>query len=319
MRTCVHRPGYVGVLTGLRPGAFSVSINYRRSEAGNRNMLKGIVTNMVKGLANAWPVSFLVREVLAQDANYERAVASLKLSSLMAPTYIIVAGVNQHEGCVLTRERNGNRTWPTQELSAGPIVQANMDHFRDDDKDGLEWEPGTADREVDWPFSVAHHPSSLSLLTAHYYLYVQATGKPASERQSSHWQDICDSRNRRAVARAVLAQGPASPEDLWALLSMRSGGNITNRVTLNISRATVLTPWTVSHTTMICRPCLAHDTVYTVAMHPASGYLVTRTHATRGEKSAATRKWGGVAAAAQRAVRERFRDDDEFGEEATRQ
>ena len=54
-------------MTGVKLGAFSVSVNYRRTERGASNMLKEVIWNMVMGLANSWPVSFLVREVLEQD------------------------------------------------------------------------------------------------------------------------------------------------------------------------------------------------------------------------------------------------------------
>ena len=46
--------GYVGVLTGVRGGGYSVSVNYRRTEAGNNSMARGLV-------GAHWPVSFLVR------------------------------------------------------------------------------------------------------------------------------------------------------------------------------------------------------------------------------------------------------------------
>lgn len=70
-------------------------------------MVKGVIKNLIKGLKNSWPISFLVREVLDRCDTYAQAVSSLKVSELMAPTYITVAGVNLGEGIVITRGRSG--------------------------------------------------------------------------------------------------------------------------------------------------------------------------------------------------------------------
>jgi hypothetical protein len=45
--------GYVGILTGVRPGAYSVSVNFR--VVGD-----GVMTNLKKGLKSHWPIGFLV-------------------------------------------------------------------------------------------------------------------------------------------------------------------------------------------------------------------------------------------------------------------
>jgi hypothetical protein len=44
-------------------------------------------------------------------------------------------------------------------------------------------------------------------------------------------------------------------------------------------------------------PCLAHDTVYTVAMQPASGKYVTRCTVLTAHKSAAMARWGALVTA----------------------
>jgi hypothetical protein len=136
-------PGYVGVLTGMRFNSFSVSVNYRRSQEGHRDMLGGLLTNMLEGLkGNSWPISFLVREVLDQHTYFEQAAGALQSSTLMASTYIIIGGMVEDEGFVITRGRSGNERWPQVTLAHGPCVQANMDFFRDDDLDGLHFSPG---------------------------------------------------------------------------------------------------------------------------------------------------------------------------------
>ena len=52
---------------------------------------------MIKGLTRSWPVSFLVRHVLESSTEYAGAVEALQASPLMAPTYIIVAGVHPED------------------------------------------------------------------------------------------------------------------------------------------------------------------------------------------------------------------------------
>jgi hypothetical protein len=216
--------GYVGVLTGMRPEAFSVSINYRRSREGHeRGLLRGVMSNMVEGLTRSWPVSFLVREALDRCATYSAAVGALRESDLMAPTYITVAGVSSGEGIVITRNRNGCEA-DQQLVTSGFIVQANMDHFLDDAEDVAD--------------------------------------------EDKNWQDICESRLRRRVARVVCASildrgATESPAlQLWSLVSVR--------------------------------PCLAHDTVYTVAMQASSGLYTTRVNVRSAHSSDGRTRWGAL-------------------------
>jgi hypothetical protein len=210
--------GYLGVLTGVKPGVFSVSVNYRRTEAGSEEPVKAFAKNLQRGIARHWPISFLVRAALERCGTYQAACATLEQSELIAPTYLTICGVSPGEGCILSRDREGSADGSCVEarLSDGsPLVQANMDCWR-----AIRSEP------------------------------------------QDDWQDICDSRRRRAFALRALGTGPASMEDLWLLMSLP--------------------------------PTLAHDTVYTVAMQPHTGELATRVEVTTAQKSAARRRYGMV-------------------------
>jgi hypothetical protein len=196
--TLVHRAttwaGYVGVLTGLRADGFSVSVNYRRTKMGDENGVAGVLQNLKRGLAGHWPVSFLVREVMETETEYQQAVDALRMSELMAPVYLTIAGTRKGEGIVLARDREAVEVGTPMEADpavsetlaavtaggtkAGGVVQANMDIFmcdRDEDEDD--------------------------------------------------WQDICDSRTRRGFAKAALASGGSGAggvitmRDLWGLMS----------------------------------------------------------------------------------------------------
>ena len=206
-------------------------------------MTSGIITNMIKGLGgDAWPVSFMVREVLAQRTDYVSAVNAFKSSSLMAPTYITVAGALEGEGTVITRSRAGTEAWPSWNLQEhGPVVQANMDFFRDDDRLDLKWCPNSENKSQ----------------------LVKDENKTVHVGECHDWQDICDSRARRQVAQTIISrigQDSITKLDLWELVS---------------------TP-----------PCLAEDTVYTVAMQPATGYYVTRCKLLSSHTRQGRNKWG---------------------------
>lgn len=89
--------GMVGVYTGMRPGAFSASIDAR--------LVGNILENFWEVLTNwnALPVSIVLRQVLTDINNYDDAVNVLQQAPLVAPVYYIVGGLNN--AVVLTRDR----------------------------------------------------------------------------------------------------------------------------------------------------------------------------------------------------------------------
>ena len=79
---------------------FSVSVNYRVTSEGT------YWQNVKKTLGRAWPIGFLLREVL-MTADYHTAVAQLRNSSLIAPTYLTICGGLPGQGLLITRNREG--------------------------------------------------------------------------------------------------------------------------------------------------------------------------------------------------------------------
>ena len=53
---------------------------------------EGYWANIKKTLSYAWPIGFLVREVLESVDNYDSAVSALALSKVIAPVYFTIAG-----------------------------------------------------------------------------------------------------------------------------------------------------------------------------------------------------------------------------------
>jgi len=126
--------GYLGILTGMRKDGFSISVNFRKSTDGGT-----IRDNFVQGKKDAMPVGFAVRHLLQSVETYPDYASARKFMEnveLMAPTYAILAGVNEGEAVSLSRERDRVIEDCTQVLdgslenpTAGPlpITQTNTD------------------------------------------------------------------------------------------------------------------------------------------------------------------------------------------------
>lgn len=135
----------------------------------------------------------MLLQVLTIADCYGEAVNRFKDALLMAPTYLTVGGTESGEGCVITRGREPQEELPVWRLDEhGPVVQTNMDWFRDD--------PGWIVNGDETPF-----PAPAEYVDEHDH----------------SWQDICYSSTRRRVARAAILsqEGELSVEDYWLLLS----------------------------------------------------------------------------------------------------
>jgi len=119
--------GYVGLLTGMRPGAFSITVNERDLGAIWENLIEAI---MVPG---TYSTCFLIRDTLEQKTNFEDAVNILANAPLAAPVYLTIAGVNKGEGAIITRDRLGAAdVWRIDPNNGRWFeVQTNDDHWKD--------------------------------------------------------------------------------------------------------------------------------------------------------------------------------------------
>mmetsp|Transcript_1221 Transcript_1221/g.1534 ORF Transcript_1221/g.1534 Transcript_1221/m.1534 type:complete len:451 (-) Transcript_1221:75-1427(-) len=122
-------PGYIGVLTGMRYGAFSSSVNFRLTGSSYLNNVKNALTY-------CWPIGFLLRAVLEDDSDYGTAVGHLACSQLISPVYFTCCGISKDQGCIITRgrEKEENR-WNISEL--GTAVQTNIDHWSNEDDEDI--------------------------------------------------------------------------------------------------------------------------------------------------------------------------------------
>uniref|UniRef100_A0A914X2G8 N-acylethanolamine-hydrolyzing acid amidase n=1 Tax=Plectus sambesii TaxID=2011161 RepID=A0A914X2G8_9BILA len=117
---------YVGVLTGQRPGAFSLSLNARYSGAYIDNILMELFTLF------RLPISFAVRKTLEGIESYDAAVAYLSSMHMIAPCYLAVGGVKPGEGAIITRNRWASAdVWQIKsEKGRWFLLETNYDHWK---------------------------------------------------------------------------------------------------------------------------------------------------------------------------------------------
>jgi len=121
--------GYVGVLSGMRPNGFSISIDTRNYPGGIGQLFYEIIAAITE--KNASLVSFLSRHTLSRVTNFEDAVSSLSNGTLIADVYYIVGGVSANQGAVITRNRESpDDVWRLQAPTRWYEVQTNYDHWK---------------------------------------------------------------------------------------------------------------------------------------------------------------------------------------------
>ena len=119
--------GFVGLLTGQKPHGYSISMNERDQGKLWVNILQGIINGM-----SAVTV-FEIRDTLA-NSSYDFAMALDILSSnhLIAPSYIIVGGIEKSQGAVITRGRiSALDVWKVSKENGWFLVETNYDHWED--------------------------------------------------------------------------------------------------------------------------------------------------------------------------------------------
>jgi hypothetical protein len=84
--------GIIGVYTGQKEGAFSVTLNQRE----NNLSLWGLAENIKLMFTGYIQASWSIRETLTQCHNYDCAVSKLSTQNHIAPSYILIAGVKDN-------------------------------------------------------------------------------------------------------------------------------------------------------------------------------------------------------------------------------
>ncbi|XP_065577192.1 acid ceramidase-like [Artemia franciscana] len=127
----VNFAGYIGVLTGMKPDAFSISLDERFQLNGG---YIGILEWIFGKRDQKW-AGFLLREIMEKVPNFETAVEKASNAPLLAPVYLIISGTKPGEGMVITRDRKKYDLWrlgqPSfQQISTWFLVETNYDHWK---------------------------------------------------------------------------------------------------------------------------------------------------------------------------------------------
>ena len=98
--------GSLGILAGVKPGKFAISLNER--EKGS------LLTNFREYFfQKSMPSLYLVRKAFETANSFDEAVSMISTTRIIAPAYYIVSGVQPHEGVIISRNATGvtNAHW----------------------------------------------------------------------------------------------------------------------------------------------------------------------------------------------------------------
>ncbi|KAK7097092.1 acid ceramidase-like [Littorina saxatilis] len=180
----VNFAGYVGILTGLRPSLFSLSMNERFNLDGG---YIGILKWLMGDRSEQW-MGFLTRSVMENATSYEDAKTQLANTTMLAPAYFILGGVQSAQAAIITRAREkALDVWEMSTITDHPwyVLQTNYDHwekplFLDDRRTpGNQCMKNMTRQSVGFPaiFDVLSTEPVLNKLTAYTALMEVKTGK----------------------------------------------------------------------------------------------------------------------------------------------
>lgn len=121
--------GYLGILTGVKQGAFSMTVNERFNLNGG---FIGLLEWLLGDHSQHW-VGFLTRQLMQNETSYEAAKTMLSTTKLIAPVYFILAGTQPGQGAIITRDRNSNEADVYTLADAADkwfVLQTNYDHWK---------------------------------------------------------------------------------------------------------------------------------------------------------------------------------------------
>jgi len=127
--------GYIGVLTGVREGAMTITVDSRY----DNNYDKYLLDWFKNPNDTSQFLTFATREAMETYNNYEEAVNFILGTSFVGPSFIIMGGSHPYQGCVCTM--GPNRTlanyWdiahglPANDTEQNPwyVLETNYNHW----------------------------------------------------------------------------------------------------------------------------------------------------------------------------------------------
>ena len=98
--------GSLGILAGVKPGKFAISLNERHKGS--------LLTNLREYFfQKSMPSLYLVRKAFETANSFDEAISIISTTRIIAPAYYIVSGVQPHEGVIISRNATGvtNAHW----------------------------------------------------------------------------------------------------------------------------------------------------------------------------------------------------------------
>ncbi|XP_046854158.1 acid ceramidase-like isoform X2 [Xenia sp. Carnegie-2017] len=120
--------GFVGAISGMKPGVLSLTMNERFNvDGGFVGILEWII-----GFRGAKWTTFLARDVLESSISFEMAYNALSNKKILAPCYYILGGNSTGQGAVITRDRTRSiHPMRMEQTEAGwYVLQTNYDHWK---------------------------------------------------------------------------------------------------------------------------------------------------------------------------------------------
>ena len=127
--------GYIGLLTGMRHGAMSISVDSRFDE----NHDKYLIEYLRNPTASMQWLSLTTRVAMENYTSYTDAVDYLKRQAFIGPCYIIIGGVQKNEGSILSIGPNMTlfdqftipEAYPQNNTAQPPfyVLETNYDHW----------------------------------------------------------------------------------------------------------------------------------------------------------------------------------------------
>ena len=118
--------GYVGLLTGQRPHAYTITLNERNKGDWWMNALEALAAG------TGAIAAFHIRDTLADTSlTFDDAIMQLGYEPLIAPCYLIMGGVDSTQGVVITRNRIAALDIWRLDSDRGRwfLVETNYDHW----------------------------------------------------------------------------------------------------------------------------------------------------------------------------------------------
>jgi len=189
--------GYIGVLTGVREGAMTITVDSRY----DNNYDKYLVDWFTNTNDNSQFLTFTTRQAMETYNNYYDTVNYILGTSFVGPSFIIIGGSNPYEGCVCTMGPNQTLAnyWdiqhglPANDTNQNPwyVLETNYNHWDQppwfDDRrypaEACMSEVGPENIAIPTLFNVLNGVPNRNRLTTYTALMYCATGHLESYKQ----------------------------------------------------------------------------------------------------------------------------------------